>query len=209
VSVTTRSPLICLPELLRKRGEGERCPLSLDPGNDVPNALVGATSRAPPNMQRPGRAGQSVRLHVVRLVDCHRIVACRPAQLMRDSANDHFTDHLVGSGAAELHPAASRSKDHVVDPHGDRGPGAARHRLEPRLRSASPHLIAPRAAYELGTAAEDSNRRAVIPGWRARFDFPGQHGPLKPQAVGAASAAFFAWEPCKQMAASGPLFFCC
>src|SRR5580693_4682968 len=45
----------------------------------------------------------------------------------------------------------------------------------------------PPAVYELGTASEDSNRRAVIPGWRAnflgrsgaegdrraRFDFPG------------------------------------
>jgi hypothetical protein len=42
---------------------------------------------------------------------------------MRDSANDHFTDHLVGGRAARLHPAAARSKDHVVDPHGDRSPG--------------------------------------------------------------------------------------
>src|ERR1700722_13529244 len=61
-----------------------------------------------------------VRLHEVRLIDRHRIVACRPAQLMRDSTNDHFTDHLVGGGAAELGPAAARSKDHVVDPRGDR-----------------------------------------------------------------------------------------
>src|SRR5271163_2216944 len=44
---------------------------------------------------------------------------------------------------------------------------------------------------------------------RPRFDFPGHDGPLEPQAVGAAPAAFFAWERCKQMAASGPLFFCC
>ena len=58
----------------------------------------------------------------VRLVDRHRIVACRRAQLMRNSANDHLTDHLVGGGAAELRPAAARSKDHVVDPHGDRSP---------------------------------------------------------------------------------------
>jgi hypothetical protein len=59
----------------------------------------------------------------VRLVDRHRIVACRRAQLMRNSANDHFTDHLVGGGATELRPAAARSKDHVVDPHRDRSPG--------------------------------------------------------------------------------------
>src|SRR3984957_18706964 len=58
----------------------------------------------------------------VRLVDRHRIVACRRAQLMRDSANDNLTDHLVGGGAAELRPAAARSKDRVVDPHGDRSP---------------------------------------------------------------------------------------
>src|SRR4029077_17906059 len=31
-------------------------------------------------------------------------------------------DHLVGGGAAELRPAAARSKDHVVDPHGGRSP---------------------------------------------------------------------------------------
>ena len=69
----------------------------------------------------------------------------------------------------------------------------------------------PPAVYEPGTASEDSNRRAVIPVWRrnflsrsgaeggrrARFDFPGHDGPLKPQAVGAASTAFFAWERCR------------
>jgi hypothetical protein len=62
----------------------------------------------------------------------------------------------------------------------------------------------PPAVYEPGAASEDSNRLAVIPVWRrnflsrsgaeggrrARFDFPGHDGPLKPQAVGAASAAF-------------------
>src|ERR1700722_13342278 len=71
----------------------------------------------------------------------------------------------------------------------------------------------PPAVYELGAASEDSNRRAVIPGWRGtflsrsgaegdrrpRFDFPGHDRTLEPQAVGAASAAFFAWERCNEM----------
>jgi hypothetical protein len=68
VNGRSRSPLLCVFELLRKRGERRR--LSLDPGNDVPNALEndpnGATSRAPPNMQRPGRAGQSDRSSISR-----------------------------------------------------------------------------------------------------------------------------------------------
>jgi hypothetical protein len=69
----------------------------------------------------------------------------------------------------------------------------------------SAHGKPPLAVYELGTAAEDSNRRAVIPGWRrnllgrsgaegdprARFDFPGHDGPLKPQAVGAGLGGLF------------------
>jgi hypothetical protein len=158
---------------------------------------------------------------------------------MRDSANDHFTDHLVGGGAAELRPAAARSKDHVFDPHGDRSPrppdvGESLSERAPEARATqaavgSPafarkgptstfmpltaHVSAkaptgalaqasatapktprearritsnadigtsgcvpgarrakpPPAVYELGTASEDSNRRAVIPGWRETF----------------------------------------
>ena len=42
---------------------------------------------------------------------------------------------------------------------------------------------------------------------RPRFDFPGQDGLSNHTAVWAASAAFFAWERCQLMAASGALFF--
>src|SRR6201990_1122305 len=77
---------------------------------------------------------------------------------------------------------------------------------------------APRAVYELGTASEDSNRRAVIPGWRGtflsrsgaeggrrpRFDSQGYDGTLKPQAGRAASAAVLLWDRCKQWVVAGP-----